>query len=145
MKPIKFPEQNLTLKGDGNDVIDLHVWCGKNTAGMDEIISCWELMPLEKILLLFYNKIYFSTFTTKDSFPPICPQVENPFQPFTEPLGVVVDNIITRKVTQFVTEMDDDPLGDEESKALLKQILHGYSIWFINNMTKLEETKNETR
>lgn len=142
MKTSKFPEQNLVLKGKDDSVEDLPAWFGKDDLRNDVIITCFEVMPLEKVLILFFGKIYFRQYTTKEHFSPVCPEVDNPFQPFTEPIGTVVGNLIDRKVAQFMNEMDAD---ESHPKEVLSTILNGFAIWLVQNITQIKEKNDDTQ
>lgn len=135
MKFRSFPEQNLKLLGNGADVVDLDAWVNEEN---DHIVTCWEVMPLEKILILFFSKVYLRMDVPKERFPPVSLEVDNPFQPFTEPIGKVVGSLIDRKVQQFMNDMttgDIYDLTDEATEKALQKILEGFAVWLLQDMT----------
>lgn len=58
MKPIEFPEQNVVFAKDQPEYQPLPAF--RNSGGMGEVISCWQLTPRERLRMLFTGKLWVS-------------------------------------------------------------------------------------
>lgn len=100
MNIVSFPEVNKIYKGPASmpDCQDLPVF---DVEGVK--ISCWELSPVERLQAIFSNKIWLTIYL--DFQPPVGISPHTPFtmeQTDPQPIEVLVDRMIQRKVKQFL-------------------------------------------
>ena len=75
MKPVSFREQNIVYcsqPGEEDEVGDLPAYLGD-----DQVISCWSVGPLERLLLLFTGRLWFGV--KGNAQPPVWLCVKRPF------------------------------------------------------------------
>lgn len=61
MKPIEFPEANVTFAKDQPEYQPLPAF--KNQSPEGEVISCWQLSFVERMRILFTGKLWVSLMT----------------------------------------------------------------------------------
>ena len=76
MIPVEFPEQNLVIGKDQEEVLDLPVFAHNNYEG--RVIACWHLTLRERIKLLFTGKIWHSVLTFGQPMLPQLLSVDKP-------------------------------------------------------------------
>lgn len=59
MKGIKYKHANGILKGNSDNVYDLHVCNYEYSDGVKAVESCWKMSLSERIRSLFTGRIYF--------------------------------------------------------------------------------------
>ena len=74
MKPVDFPNMNITLAGDQPEYITLPAFVDRQQA-----ITCWRLSWREAIKLLFTRRLWLRQLTFGDLLQPQLPQVETPW------------------------------------------------------------------
>lgn len=81
MQPIEFKEQNKVFTKPESMTDEqcqsLPVWMGKDTQGVPNIISCWEVTPQELLKINETGKIWLSV--CGSGMPPVLLMAENPF------------------------------------------------------------------
>lgn len=58
MKPIKFPEQNITFAENQPEYLPLPAF--RNDSPKGEVISCWQLSWKERLRILWTGKLWVS-------------------------------------------------------------------------------------
>lgn len=61
MKPVKFPEVNVTFAENQPEYMPLPAFRNKSEYG--EVVTCWDLSFKERLRVLFRGKIWLSMMT----------------------------------------------------------------------------------
>lgn len=61
MKPVHFPESNVTFAKDQPEYQPLPAF--KNDSPQGEVVSCWQLSLRERVRILFTGKLWVSLLT----------------------------------------------------------------------------------
>jgi len=75
MKPIKFPEQNVTYAEDQPEYLNLPAYRDRE----GKMVACWSLTFWERAKLLFTGKIWISMLTFKKPLTPHKLSIDSPF------------------------------------------------------------------
>jgi hypothetical protein len=68
MKPIQFPEANVTFAKDQPEYQPLPAF--RNNSEMGEVVSCWQLSFRERLRILFTGKLWVSLMTFNNPLTP---------------------------------------------------------------------------
>ena len=82
MKPIIFPESNVTFAEDQPEYLQLPAWRDNEEQGT--VISCWTMTWKERLKVLVTGKVWLSTMTFRKPPQPVLLGVDYPFEPIPE-------------------------------------------------------------
>jgi hypothetical protein len=80
MKPITFPESNVTFAKDQPEYLPLPAW--RDEEG--QVVSCWKLTFVERLKVVFGTNIWLSQLTFNQPLQPQKPYIGSPFVAITE-------------------------------------------------------------
>jgi hypothetical protein len=137
MNTVSFPEKTITFTKPKNwdeECVDMDVWENEDKTMK---ISCWEATPAEVLHFLFFRKIWLRVFLNIQ--PPVYLSPEFPFnrdingvEP--EPIEKIVEQMIDRKITQFLVAEIDKTDNLQEIYILqsefLNKLLRDYTKFF---------------
>lgn len=80
MKPIQFPEANVTFAKDQPEYLPLPAYRDHHDPS-GTVISCWKLSWRERIKALVFGRLYLSQMTFHEALQPQLPAIDSPFVP----------------------------------------------------------------
>lgn len=80
MKPITFPESNITFAKNQPEYLPLPAWRSEE----GQVFSCWKLTFIERIKVLFGANVWLSQLTFNQALQPQKPYIGSPFVTIAE-------------------------------------------------------------
>lgn len=80
MQPVDFDGSNVVLGDDQPEYIDLPAFRDKDGC----VVTCWQLSWIERLVVLFTGRLWFSQLTFGDMLQPQLPSVQCPLEDLNE-------------------------------------------------------------
>jgi uncharacterized membrane protein YagU involved in acid resistance len=80
MKPVRFPEVNVTYAEDQPQYIPLPVYKPRHDSE-GRVVSCWQMTWRERFSAFFGGKVWLTQLTFGRSLQPVCLDIEKPIEP----------------------------------------------------------------